>query len=161
MLILQQDLEYDGGILHIVDNFLTIPPSVVEVLGPLGLTAAEGALTTATNLGSELRNTTLTLFVPNNAAFEAVGSLFGALSTTQLHEVLGYHVVPAVVQYFGPQTNVSLPTLIGKDLHVVAGDARVFVNSAEAVMYNVLVAEGVIHIIDKYLPHHATCAVIG
>lgn len=37
-----QDLQYDGGIVHIIDKFLTIPPSALEILSPLGLTAAEG-----------------------------------------------------------------------------------------------------------------------
>jgi uncharacterized surface protein with fasciclin (FAS1) repeats len=155
----QQDLEYEGGIVHIVDEFLTIPPSVLELLELLGLTAAQGALTKATDLRSELPNTNLTLFVPTNAAFEAVGSVLSNMSETQLRNVIGYHIVPGVVDYLDPFHNTSLPTLVSEDIHIIAEAGNVFINSAEAVTHNVLAAEGVLHIIDKcapllyFLPH--------
>jgi uncharacterized surface protein with fasciclin (FAS1) repeats len=126
---------------------------VLEILAPLGLTAAEGALTKATTLSSEHPKTNLTIFIPNNAAFEAVGSILGNMSETQLSNILSYHIVPDIVNYLDPFHNISLPTLISEDVHIVAQDGNVFVNSAEAVIHNVLAAEGVIHVIDKYAPH--------
>jgi hypothetical protein len=105
-----QDLQYDGGIVHIIDKFLTIPPSALEILSPLGLTAAEAVLTKATKLESQLLKTDVTLFVSNNKAFEAFGSVFGNMSETQLSSTLGYHIVPEVVNYLAPSGNTPLPT---------------------------------------------------
>jgi transforming growth factor-beta-induced protein len=123
------------------------------------LTAAEGALTKATTLGSALPRTNLTLFVPTNTAFEVVGSVFDDddnnnntdISKAQLSNILAYHVVPDVVEYLLSFHNISLPTLLSSEhLHIVVGeDGKIFINSAEAVIRNVLAAEGVLHVIDK------------
>lgn len=144
-----QGLQYDGGIVHILDKFLTIPPSALEILSPLSLTAAEAALTKATKLESQLPKTDVTLFVPNNEAFEAFGSVFGNMSETQLSSTLGYHIVPEVVNYLASSGNTPLPPFLSEDIHIVAEDRNIFVNSAEVVLRNVLAAEGVIHIIHK------------
>jgi uncharacterized surface protein with fasciclin (FAS1) repeats len=144
-----QDLQYDGGIVHILDKFLTIPPSALEILSPLSLTAAEAALTKATKLESQLLKTDVTLFVPNNKAFEAFGSVFGNVSGMQLSSTLGCHIVPKVTNYLAPSGNTPLPTFLSEDIYTVAEDRNILVNSAEVILRNVLAAEGVIHLIHN------------
>lgn len=57
-----QDLEYGRGVVHIIDKFLTIPASALEILSPLSLTATEGTLGKAMKLELQLPKTNLTLF---------------------------------------------------------------------------------------------------
>lgn len=59
-----QDLEYGRGVVHIIDKFPTLPPSALEILSPLGLTATEGALGKAMKLESQLPKNNVTFLFP-------------------------------------------------------------------------------------------------
>jgi hypothetical protein len=67
--------------------------------------------------------------------------------------VLTYHVVNGTVGYSSSLENgTTLQTLNGGDLTITVGeDGSVWVNSARVVVPNVLVANGVVHVIDQYV----------
>lgn len=110
----------------------------------------------------------LTVFVPNNAAFEAIGSAVGNLTMEQLAGILAYHgklppcqictllstlttaVVNGTVGYSSTLMNGSkLTAMNGEMLTITIDNSSVFVNSAKVVQADVLVANGVVHVIDK------------
>ncbi|KAI9870279.1 MAG: hypothetical protein M1823_008794, partial [Watsoniomyces obsoletus] len=99
----------------------------------------------------------VTVFVPNNAAFQAIGSALPNLTIEQVTSILTYHVVQGTVGYSALLSNTSLPTVEGTSVTIsIIGDA-VFVNSARVVLPDVLVANGVVHVIDAVLnPQNAT-----
>ena len=114
----------------------------------LNETSALGALEMAGIAGPLPAN--LTAFIPNNAAFQDIGSVLVNLTMQDLGGILGYHIVPDVVGYSTALTNgTKLTSLTNGTLTITIDGKNVFVNSAKVVVPNVLVKEGVVHVIDK------------
>ena len=132
-----------------IDAVLTIPLNISTTAIEAGLSAAAGALTD-TNLVSAVDSLTdVTVFVPNNAAFQAIGSAVGNLTMAQLSSILEYHVINGTVAYSTDLANgTTIKTLQGNDVTITIMNGTVFVNSAQVVTPDVLVANGVVHVID-------------
>lgn len=143
-----QDLNYVGGTVHIIDSVLTLPASITNSLITAGLTAALGAFRRAgiedtLNLAADV-----TIFAPNNEAFNAIGSLVDSMSIEQLTTVLNYHVVQGKVLYTHLIAGGQELTAEGGILNFRTENGALFVNSARVVRSNVLVANGVLHVVD-------------
>lgn len=94
------------------------------------------------------------MFAPDNEAFASIQNLVSTLSTQQLTSILTYHVVEGTVGYSTSLTNgATLSTVEGATVRVtIEDDSDIFVNSAEVEVANVLLSNGVAHVIDKYVP---------
>ncbi|KAK5235953.1 hypothetical protein LTR47_002679 [Exophiala xenobiotica] len=151
-------MNFSGGVVHMIDSVLIIPQNVSETAIQLNLTAAAGALTSASLVETVDHLTDVTVFVPNNAAFAAIGSALPNLTMEQLTSILQYHVIQGVVGYStGLQNGTSLMTVQGNNVTITVDDTGVFVNSAKVIVADVLVANGVVHVIDNVLnPNNAT-----
>ncbi|KIW12391.1 hypothetical protein PV08_09668 [Exophiala spinifera] len=151
-------LNFTGGVVHVIDSVLIIPQNISETAVQLNLTAAVGALTNASLAEAVDQMTDVTCFVPNNAAFRAIGSALSNLTTEQLTSILQYHVVEGVVGYStGLENGTSLMTAQGTNVTITVDDEDIFVNSAKVVIADILVANGVVHVIDNVLnPENAT-----
>merc|ERR1712070_304589 len=137
--VAQPNVNYTNGVVHIIDDVLMIP-------GNLSSTA-QNASVASTLLGAE----DLTIFAPNNAAFQDIGTLTGNLTMEQLANILSYHVIEGTVAYSSDLSNTSLTTLQGDDVEITIADGAVMVNNATVVNANILFAGGVIHVIDQVL----------
>ncbi|KAI6709461.1 hypothetical protein JHW43_008001 [Diplocarpon mali] len=144
------DVPFAGGTVHVIDTVLSLPgmPSGAAVAS--NLTALAGALTKANLVSAVNGLKDVTIFAPSNAAFQRIGSAAGSLTGDTLTKVLEYHVVNGTVGYAGRLMNMSLPTLEGAQVKVEVGN-KVFVNSAEVIVTDVIVANGVLHVIDNVL----------
>ncbi|KEQ88236.1 FAS1 domain-containing protein, partial [Aureobasidium pullulans EXF-150] len=154
------DLNFTGGVIHIVDGTLTIPGNLTSTLTNANLTALAGAAQ-ALNLTSTLSNLhDVTIFAPNNDAFQAVGDALANASTSELVSVLGYHVVNNSVLYSADITNgtTTVPTFLGGNITVQNINGSYYVNSAEVVNPDILFSGGVIHVIDRVLNPNNTIA---
>jgi uncharacterized surface protein with fasciclin (FAS1) repeats len=120
-----------------------------DTLSAAGLTSLRGALN-ATNLVSTVNNTpNITIFAPTNAALQAIGGGLANLTSEQTKDVLTYHVVAGTLGYSsGLKNGTVLKAVNGKDLTITINDGKVFVNSARVVTTDVLIANGVVHVID-------------
>jgi len=156
--VVTADLNFTGGVVHIIDTVLTIPESDSATAAAANLTALTGALTQANlvNAVDSLRD--VTIFAPSNAAIQAIGSVVGTLSTEQLTQILEYHVVNGTVGYATMLGNMSLTTLGGESVNITVENGTVFVNSARVIVPDVLVANGVVHVIDGVLNPNNTAA---
>jgi uncharacterized surface protein with fasciclin (FAS1) repeats len=142
-------MNFTGGVIHVIDNFLTIPQNISTTLVELDDTSALGAIAQS-DLTSGPLPANLTAFIPNNEAFQAIGSALGNISIEQLQGILGYHIVGDAVVYSTMLTNgMNITTLAKGDIHVTIDGDDIFVNSAKVVIPNVLIKEGVVHVIDK------------
>ncbi|KIW84414.1 hypothetical protein Z517_03664 [Fonsecaea pedrosoi CBS 271.37] len=149
---------FSGGVVHILDSVLTVPQNISDTAIQLNLSAAVGALTNA-NLATAVDILSdITLFVPNNEAFEAIGSALPNLTTQDLSSILQYHLVQGVVGYSTLLQNGKVQTAQGNNLIVTIENGEVFVNSARVVVPDVLVANGVVHVIDNVLNPNNTTA---
>lgn len=107
----------------------------------LGLTDPAGAGESSTDL---------TFFVPQNSAFEAIGSVLADVDTATLTDVLEYHIIPNNIIFSPSISNTSVTSLQGAELQfTVLDDETIFVNGARIVLPNVLLSNGVAHVIDK------------
>ena len=99
-----QDTNFTGGVIHIIDTVLTIPQNISTTAVAAGLSAAVGAIE-QTQFVNTIDNTKdLTVFVPNNMAFQNIGSAVANLSMEQLGSILEYHGKDSV--------NSSLPNQV-------------------------------------------------
>jgi uncharacterized surface protein with fasciclin (FAS1) repeats len=150
-------MNFSGGVVHVVDEVLTIPLNVSSTAIAANLTAIAGALTEANLVNTVDTLQDVTIFAPNNEAFQRIGSAIPNLTTEQLTSILTYHVVQGTVGYSTALTNMSLATVQGNNVTITVRGDEVFVNSARVVVPNVLVANGVVHVIDNVLnPNNAT-----
>ncbi|PBP21997.1 Fasciclin-domain-containing protein [Diplocarpon rosae] len=144
------DVPFSGGTVHVIDTVLSLPGSPSMVAVESNLTALAGALTSANLVSAVNGLKDVTIFAPSNAAFQRIGSAAASLTGATLTSVLEYHVVNGTVGYAGRLTNMSLPTLEGAQVKIEVGN-KVFVNSAEVVVTDMIVANGVLHVIDNVL----------
>jgi uncharacterized surface protein with fasciclin (FAS1) repeats len=142
-------VNFTGGVIHVIDSFLTLPQNISTTLDELDDTSALGAIAKS-GLDSGPLPANLTAFIPNNAAFQAIGSALASVSMEQLQGILGYHIVEDAVVYSTMLTNgTNITTLAQGTIHVTLDGDNIFVNSAKVVIPNVLIKEGVVHVIDK------------
>jgi len=145
-----QDLNFTGGVIHVIDSLLTLPQNVTATAIAANLTSLAGALTEADLLQAVNDLSDVTIFAPNNAAFQSIGSALPNLTAEDISNILTYHVVNGTVGYSSTlMDNMTLPTLNGGNVTINIQNGSVFVNGAQVVVPDVLVANGVIHVIDK------------
>ncbi|OKL57069.1 hypothetical protein UA08_07412 [Talaromyces atroroseus] len=157
--VTQANLNFTGGVLHIIDKVLSIPSNVTYSAATAGLSAVVGALR-ADNLTDSVDTTpNVTVFAPENSAFQAIGSALGNFTTDQLTGVLDYHVINGQVAYSTNLTNGTQFTAVnGRNLTVRVENGSIFVDSARVTRPNLLVANGVLHVIDNVLNPNNTSA---
>lgn len=86
-----QNINFTGGVIHVIDTVLVPPQNISTTALAANLTSAYGALANTSLVGPVDIASDLTVFVPSNAAFQAIGSALSNLTTTQLSSILGYH----------------------------------------------------------------------
>jgi uncharacterized surface protein with fasciclin (FAS1) repeats len=152
------DVTFTGGIVHVIDSVLTIPMNDSATALAANLTALAGALTTADLVNAVDTARDVTIFAPSNNAFAAIQNLAANLSTEQLSSILTYHVVQGTVGYSSSLTSgLQLTTLNKGQVTITIDNGDVFVNSAEVQVADVLVSNGVVHVIDNVLnPQNST-----
>lgn len=110
-------------------------------------------------LSSDLRKNTVTVFAPNNAAFQASGFAdaaavkalpMGTVKSVLLYHVLGFKI-PASEIAVGK--NTAVPTLEGGNVYVTKATASsgVSVNNARVTTTDIQAENGIIHVIDRVL----------
>ncbi|TKX25193.1 fasciclin domain-containing protein 3 [Elsinoe australis] len=149
--VIQADITVGGVTIHKIDEVLTIPLNASDTAERLNATAALGALTQAGLIDQLDIVPDLTLFIPNNEAFQAVGSAFAGASIETLRDVLQYHAVTGNVLFSTEVTNTTVTASNGGTLNLTVIDDDIFVNGAKVILPNVLMSDGVAHVIDSVL----------
>ena len=154
-----QNLAFTGGIVHIIDTFLVPPADFITTAPQFNLSAAGGATTNA-SLNEYLNTATdLTIFVPNNDAFQRLGSAFASMPLDELSKVLEYHVVNGT-NFVGYSSNLPNNTILksrqGGKLTITFASNSLFVNSARILQEDILISNGIMHVIDNVLDYNAT-----
>ena len=124
-------ISFSGGTIHIINKLLTVPQNVTATAVASNLTSVVGALT-ALNLTSAVSTTKdLTIFVPSNSAFQAIGGNLANLSTAQLTSILQYHVVPGVYYSTNITNGSSVAALAGGNITLRVIGGSVYANGAK------------------------------
>ncbi|KAH8595200.1 FAS1 domain-containing protein [Bisporella sp. PMI_857] len=152
------DVAFSGGVIHVINTVLTVPQSPSGTALAAGLTALVGAAEKVGLVSTVDSLKDVTIFAPSNEAFSAAGSAFANATNEKLTSVLSYHVIQGTVGYSSILTNSTLKTVQGGDVTISILNGSVYVNSAKVIIPNVLVSNGVVHVIDGVLNPENTSA---
>lgn len=96
----------------------------------------------------------VTYFIPNTAvALAGATQLAQNSSAAELEAVFQYHVVPGSINYSPMLKNaMSLKTQQGSSLTITIQNGDMYVNAAKVIVQDLMVANGVVHVIDKFVP---------
>ncbi|KAF4556490.1 Fasciclin domain-containing protein 6 [Elsinoe fawcettii] len=158
--VVTADVNFTGGVIHVIDQVLTIPANITATATAAGLSALAGALIDTQLLEAVNDLDNITVFAPSNQAFLNIGSVLANASRETVSSVLTYHVVNTSVIFSTDLTDgAQVPTLNGGSLTINQEGDNFFVNGALISTPNVLVENGVVHVIDQVLnPGNATAA---
>ncbi|KAK5090412.1 hypothetical protein LTS08_002687 [Lithohypha guttulata] len=149
--VVNASIPFSGGTIHIINRFLTVPQNISTTGVALNLTSAVGAIGQL-NLTQAVDYTPdLTVFLPNNAAFQRIGGNLANLTVEQLAGIFAYHIVNGTVLYSTDIQNGTSVETTGGNVTLTLQGSNVFVNNARVIRPNVLVANGVVHVIDRVL----------
>lgn len=93
-----------------------------------------------------------TYFMPTNEAFRMVGSFFNDISDDELRNILTYHYLNDTETpiYTSKMNTANWTTAGGEDVLLSQSDENeLFVNTARLTRANILVQNGVMHIVDQ------------
>lgn len=170
--VVRADIEASNGVVHIIDEVLTIPEgnsalasdegspdeSIVEVLDEDGRFDTLLSLLEEAGLMDELQNvnSNYTLFAPTDEAFEQADSELveewasdpeGALNT-----ILSYHVINDRLTINQIANDDYLPTIEGRAIAVSIDEfVRVYLNGRQVQDFNILADNGIIHVVDEVI----------
>ena len=161
--VLEGDIEFSDGMLHIVDTLL-VPPSRLEPLCRVYYPHLHAFLAALyrTGLIDQAANTRdVTIFAPWDAAFQLTSGVLSALQPSELQDVLSYHIVPGRALYSTDLTNATTwPTLLsqagettGSPRNITAtfaGNNR-YIDSSQILHADILLANGVVHMMENVL----------
>ncbi|KAH6847430.1 FAS1 domain-containing protein [Chaetomium sp. MPI-CAGE-AT-0009] len=153
--VLVEDLPFDNGLVQVIDSVMRVPETLESTARSAytDLTAFVGALY-ATGLMSEVaQQKDVTIFAPHNAAFQ---QLAGALANTDkeaLKRILRYHIVPGQLSHVWELKNSSSLTSAdkGNKVSITLHTNFIYVNSAEIIQADILISNGLVHMIDNVL----------
>ncbi|KAN0107849.1 FAS1 domain containing protein [Hyaloscypha variabilis] len=151
--LITADLPFTGGVVQIIDSLLVPPGNITTTCQEYNFTSFEGALYAADLLTSDSSTSNLTIFAPQNAAFQAIGSAITSMSSSDLAKIMNFHTIPNQVLYSPSLKNNSvLTTLEGGKLTVTRADNNaVYINSAQVLAPDIMIGNGVLHVIDNVL----------
>ncbi|CUS08276.1 unnamed protein product [Tuber aestivum] len=160
--IVTTDIKYGNGYVHVVDNLLSLPQTCTSSMGKLSLTSLTQALNRAV-LAQTLDTTPgVTCFAPSQEAFAALGNPEGKLSPKELSDTLMLHTLGKAEYSPDLETGGEYPTLMtGQSVKVVRESGSLYITGggggkAKVLRGNVIVKNGVMHVIDQVLTPSST-----
>ncbi|WYZ39622.1 hypothetical protein EsH8_III_001536 [Colletotrichum jinshuiense] len=146
------DIRFAGGLIQVVEN-LMIPPSRLEnTTDAFKLTSFLGALYATKRLPSLAEKKNITIFAPRNEGFQRVAGTLKDMDEDDIMGLLNYHVVSGhVIASSDLKNGTNLTTISSNQLHVIRSGNNLFINSAQIVQPDILIANGILHIIDNVL----------
>jgi hypothetical protein len=145
--IIKPDIPYDGGLIHIVDDYFTLPEPLSNTASANGHTSFLN-MAQSSNLTSTLDNTpAVTVFIPSNSAFSKPNSTSTYSSSSNL---LSGHVIPNFLGYLPALTNgATYTTQAGTNVTITIKGGDYYVNNAKIIASNQILENGVAHVVDS------------
>lgn len=154
--VVTADIETTNGVIHLIDAVLLPELDVVERAMVTSETQTLAAAVAAADLGATLQGPgPFTVFAPVNAAFDALGMGLDALleegNQALLQDILTYHVVAGDVRAGDLTDGMMATTVEGSDVTFDLSGTTPMVNGAAIIATDIVVGNGVIHLIDGVL----------
>lgn len=139
-----------GATVHKIDAVLTLPTNATTTATLAGLSSIVDVLVASELDGLFDFAPGITAFIPTNDAFDAIGTVAAALSVEQLQSVLFLHLVTGSVVFTThiPTGETALASTLGENITVV-NNGSIFVNNAQVSVPDVILLNGVGHVVSK------------
>lgn len=155
----QADISFSGGLIQVVDNLLIPPTQISNTAIAFQAKSFLGSLYAAKLMPDIAYRKNVTIFVPQDDAYKAVGGTLQSLNATKLARIMNYHIIPNQVLSSDLLTNgTKYPTLAtnasgnSADQITIRQDGNnKYANTAQIVQPDILIANGVMHIIANVL----------
>lgn len=147
-----------GGIIKIVNTVLTIPFNSILLSAAANLSfftaiLSKGGFLTAEDAGlisNVAYAPNMTFFAPNTAAAVAAFTATSAgMSQADLAAVFNYHIIPGLGYSPLLRNGTVLQTVQGSNVTITRHGPDIYVNAAKIIASDYLVANGVVHVIDR------------
>merc|ERR1712228_366335 len=142
-----------NGVVHIIDTVLEYRSIVDIVVERDDLSTLETALGTANLVSALLEDGPFTVLAPTDDAFALIDT--SGLNTTELANVLSYHVISGAVMSGDLSSGLVAGTLIGESVTSQIDSGAYFYDSngrmAMVTVADIVGTNGVIHVIDAVL----------
>ncbi|HSG09302.1 MAG TPA: fasciclin domain-containing protein, partial [Longimicrobiales bacterium] len=151
------NIRASNGVIHLVDGVLVPELDIVETAIVTPQTQTLVAAVAAGGLVSTLQSEgPFTVFAPINEAFEALGStaienLLDPANQAILQKVLTYHVIAGDIRAADLTNGASVQTVQGTNVTIDLSGDLPMVNGASIIATDIVVGNGVIHLIDGVL----------
>ena len=157
-----KDIPAYGGLIHVVDTVLEVPPNIAEAIPQANLTYLIQIISKGNYLNASNRDfyTKLaiepdqTILLSNSAAALAHTNSTG-WTEAEIARQIEYHQFDRLVYSTDLSNGTELMTRAGIPVLItVDRDGSVYVNAAKITVFDVLIANGVFHVIDEYAIFH-------
>lgn len=134
-------------IIILLSSYFTLPEALIDTANLNGQTAFTGLAKSYNQTGTLNNTPDITYFIPNNGAF-AMEDSTNSYSTIQ--DLLLGHLVPNFAGYLPSLNNgATYRSQGGSQFTVSIRGSDYYVNNAKIVLPNVIVENGVAHVIDQ------------
>lgn len=156
--LVQADIPFTGGLIQVVDNILIPPTLISDTAIAFQAKSFLGSLYAAKSMPDVAYRKNITVFAPNDDAYNLIGGGLQSLNASQLARIMKYHIIPDQVLSSNLLTNGSkLNTLAndstGKAEQVVVrqdGNNK-YIDTAQLIQPDILIANGIMHIVANVL----------
>ncbi|KAK4184920.1 FAS1 domain-containing protein [Podospora australis] len=153
--VVVENLEFEHGLVQVVDSVMRIPENFEQTArnAYTDLTAFLGALYKS-GLTEEVifKEKDITIFAPHNSAFQHLSDNLESMKPDELKRLLRYHIVPRRVAHVWELKNNTSVTMAEKGkVRITRHHNNVFVNAAQLIQTDILISNGVVHMIDNVL----------
>jgi transforming growth factor-beta-induced protein len=149
--LVQADLAFTGGVVQVIDSLLIPPSNITATTTAFNLTSFQGALYAANKLPLDSTIQNVTFFAPWNEAFQALGPAISSMTSEEIAQVMDYHLLPQVIYSTSLTNGTQYLTAQGENITILHSGNNVYINSAQLLQSDILIANGVIHVIDNVL----------
>ncbi|KAH8885294.1 FAS1 domain-containing protein [Thozetella sp. PMI_491] len=153
--IINGDIAYTGGLIQVTDGLFTLPKNTTRTSIATGETTFADLADRAGLLDLVDKTPSITVFIPSNDAFD-IANLSPSTNITELAKALGGHIVKSTSDHdIGYLPNLkngdTLTTTTGSTLQITVSGDDYFINDAMITRANLVLENGVAHVIDKVL----------
>ncbi|TEB26190.1 FAS1 domain-containing protein [Coprinellus micaceus] len=146
------DIQYDGGLMHVIDRVLDFPQSCTTTMQAKSLTTLLDAVKRTNYADTIDLPAKFTCLAPTNEAIQGAGIDISALSDQQVLDALKYHSIPGEVDYSTVlEDGKEYPTLLGPTVKVHKKDGQLYFNDVAVQQGNIITNNGVAHVLSGVL----------
>lgn len=136
---------------QIIDSLLIPPSNITLTSESFNFTSYEGALYKTERVANLTDRRDVTILVPRNEAFTALGPAISSMSMEELASVIDYSIIPQLVYSTSLMNGSRFATLQGGNISVLHSGNDVYINSAQLLTSDILISNGVMHVVDNVL----------